>query len=387
MSLVYTTILSLVPFLAVTFSVLKAFGVQNQIEPMLAHALSPLGADGAEISRRVVAFVNNLRVGMLGTLGVAGLLYTAVSLVGTVEHSLNHIWNARQGRTLAVKFRDYLSVILVAPVLTFSALALTASAQNQTLVHRALELAPFLTVLATQVMPHLILAAGFTFLYKLLPTARVNWRAALVGGIVAGVGWKLAGTAFAAFVAGSGQYAAIYSSFAILILFLVWLYVSWIIVLVGGEVAYFCQYPYLARAAGSPDSQAERERCALTALSLIATRHLRGEPPYELAELGQVLRVPLRYLEELTDLFVERGALLRSSVPPGVALARPPESVSVVEILDALHGIGTPAPRAGMPFGVSRTLRRQREALDHALRDVTLASLAAEEPDGEQGSS
>jgi membrane protein len=249
MSLVYTTILSLVPFLAVTFSVLKAFGVQNQVEPMLAQALSPLGADAAEISRRVVAFVNNLRVGVLGAFGVAGLLYTAVSLVGTIENSLNHIWSARQGRTLAVKFRDYLSVIMVAPVLTFSALALTASAQSQTLVQRALELAPFLTVLATRFMPHLILAAGFTLLYKFLPTARVSWRAALIGGIVAGVGWKLAGTAFAAFVAGSGRYAAIYSSFAIVILFLVWLYVSWLIVLVGGEVAYFCQYPYLAGAA------------------------------------------------------------------------------------------------------------------------------------------
>jgi DNA-binding IscR family transcriptional regulator len=155
---------------------------------------------------------------------------------------------------------------------------------------------------------------------------------------------------------------------------------------VGGEVAYFCQYPYLASAAGTLESQAERERCALSALSLIAARHLRGEPPYQLAELAHVLRVPIGYLEELTDLFAERGALLRSSAPPGVALARSPESVSVLEILDALRSARAPAPRADMPVGVVRTLWRERQALDQALGDVTLASLASEEPDVEASS-
>ena len=381
MSLTYTTILSMVPFLAVAFSVLKAFGVQNQIEPTLVGALSPLGAGAAEISQRVVDFVNNLRVGVLGTLGVVGLFYTAVSLVGTIENSLNHIWSVRQGRTLATKFRDYLSVILLGPVLMFSALALTASAQSHTLVQRALEIAPFLTVVATRIMPHVILAAGFTLLYKYVPNARVSWRAALVGGVVAGVGWKLAGTAFATFVAGSGRYAAIYSSFAILILFLVWLYVSWIIVLVGGQVAYICQYPYLASLSRTLDAQAEHERRALMALRLITTRHLRGEPPYQLAELGISLRVPLRWLEELTDRFTKHGVLLRSSEPPGVALARPPEDIPVLEILETLRGAETTTPGPDTPASVIDIMRRRHQALDQALRDVTLRSLASKAVD------
>ena len=91
-SLVSTTLLSLVPFLAVTFSVLKAFGVHQQIEPVLDQALEPLGQKGEEITTRVIEFVNDLQVGALGAVGVAGLFYTTFSLIDKIEEALNHIW-------------------------------------------------------------------------------------------------------------------------------------------------------------------------------------------------------------------------------------------------------------------------------------------------------
>ena len=116
-SLVSTTLLSLVPFLAITFSVLKAFGVHQQIEPILAQGLEPLGEKGAEISARIIEFVNNIGVGKLGALGVLGLFYTTYSLIDKIEEALNHIWRVRHSRTLARKFTDYLSVVLVGPVL------------------------------------------------------------------------------------------------------------------------------------------------------------------------------------------------------------------------------------------------------------------------------
>jgi len=100
MGLVYATLLSLVPFLAVMFSLLKAFGAHQQIEPFLAQALAPLGPQGGEISRRVVEFVNNLQVGVLGTVGVGGLFLTAISLIGKIEDALNHIWRVRRARSL-----------------------------------------------------------------------------------------------------------------------------------------------------------------------------------------------------------------------------------------------------------------------------------------------
>ncbi len=243
--LVYTTLVSLVPFLAVVFSVLKAFGVQQQIEPFLAQALAPLGSQGEVITRQLVEFVNNLRVGVLGALGSAGLFFTAFSGLGQIEGALNYLWRVRRARSLTRKFSNYVSLALLGPVLVFTAFALTAAAQSHWLMQLILQI-PYLgsivTVL-TQVMPFVFLCTAFTLLYKLILDTEVNLDSALVGGVTAGLLWHLAGAGFAAFVVNSLYYTAVYSSFAILMVFLIWLYVGWFIVLVGGEVAYVYQHP------------------------------------------------------------------------------------------------------------------------------------------------
>jgi len=115
-SLVYTTLLSLVPFLAVMFSVLKAFGVHQQIEPILSQALEPLGDKGAEITTNIIRFVDNMKVGVLGAVGVAGLFYTTYSLIEKIEEALNSIWRVEEGRSLGRRITDYLSVVLIGPV-------------------------------------------------------------------------------------------------------------------------------------------------------------------------------------------------------------------------------------------------------------------------------
>ncbi|HXV80481.1 MAG TPA: YhjD/YihY/BrkB family envelope integrity protein, partial [Candidatus Binatia bacterium] len=110
MSLTYTTLLSLVPFLAVTFSVLKAFGAQSFAEPFLASVLEPLGPQGSEVTNRIMGFVKNLRVGILGAVGMAMLFYTVVSLVAKMEDALNHIWHLPLSRSWGQRFSAYLSV-------------------------------------------------------------------------------------------------------------------------------------------------------------------------------------------------------------------------------------------------------------------------------------
>jgi membrane protein len=122
MSLVYTTLLSLVPLLAVSFSVLKAFGVHNQIEPMLMQFLAPFGPKGREIAFKIVEFVENMKVGILGAVGLALLLYTVVGLIQKIENAFNFTWHVKQSRSLPQRFSGYLSVIIIGPVLVFSAL-------------------------------------------------------------------------------------------------------------------------------------------------------------------------------------------------------------------------------------------------------------------------
>ena len=167
--LVFTTLLSLVPFLAVVFSVLKAFGVHHQIEPLLAQTLEPLGPKSIEITARVIDFVDNLKIGVLGMVGIAGLLYTSYSLVDKIEQALNAIWMVRQGRSWSRKFTDYLSVVLAGPVLVFTAFGALASLQSHALVQWLMDMEPFGTLLvwSAEVFPFIMLCAAFPLPLKI----------------------------------------------------------------------------------------------------------------------------------------------------------------------------------------------------------------------------
>ena len=382
MALVYPTLLSLVPFLAVTFSVLKAFGAHQQIEPFLSHTLEPLGPQGEEITRHMIEFVNNMRVGVLGVIGVAGLFFTVISLIGKIEDALNHIWRVRRSRTLTRKFSDYLSVVLVGPVLVFSAFSLTASAQSHWFVQHLQqnETFAFVVTVVTRVMPLLFLCTAFTFVYKFVPNTQVQFRSALLAGVTAGFLWQVTGVGFAAFVANSARYTAIYSSFAVLLLFLIWLYVGWFIVLVGGEVAYLHQHAFVF-ATWIPRERPGalfRARLALAALAAISRRYLTQEPPWRLAELAATLHASPAELEGLIDKLVQRRILLRTLEPEGLALGRSPEEVAASEILDAVNDAEEPS--AMKEDSISFVLRRRDQAVRDALAGFTLRSLADEEP-------
>jgi membrane protein len=379
MSLTYTTILSLVPFLAVTFSVLKAFGVQNFIEPFLLRMLEPLGIQGAEVANRIIIFVENVQVGILGTVGLAILFYTVVSLIAKIEDAMNLIWRLPHSRSWGQRFTAYLSVVLVGPVMVFTAFALTASAQSYWLVERLFQFQfiDYFFALMTSVMPFVLLCATFTFLYKLIPFTRVRLSSALIGGATASILWQVVGTIFTAFVANSASYAAIYSSFAAIIVFLIWLYVGWLIFLVGGEVAYFHQHPHAFLREGLLDWRAYsfQEWLALAALVEITRRHVSGKPPWLATELAAFLGVS--GLDNLFDKFVRAGILLRSVEPEGIALARPPEAVTMNEILDIVHGSEgmEEVRKKGL---VADLLNRRDQAVQRTLQGVTLKTLASD---------
>src|ERR1044072_1751331 len=129
MALAFKTLLSLAPLLAVVFSMLKAFGVHNRMEPALAEALSPLGEKGQEITQYLIGFVDTMNASALGSIGFITLFFTVVSLMGTIEESFNHIWRVKAPRKLARRFSDYLSAILVGPVPVFAAVTITATPQ------------------------------------------------------------------------------------------------------------------------------------------------------------------------------------------------------------------------------------------------------------------
>ncbi len=342
MSLVYTTLLSLVPLLALSFSVLKAFGVHNQIEPILNRFLAPLGDKGGEITQRIIGFIANLNVGVLGALGLVLLLYTVVSLIQKIETSFNHIWHVRQPRSIGARFSNYLSVLLIGPILVFSAMAVTAGFATNSLWRHLLAVQPvseFANWMG-HATPYLLVIAAFTFIYMFVPNTRVRFFPALVGAIVGGVLWQSAGMLFAVFVATSTRYSAIYSSFAILILFMIWLYVSWLILLIGASVAFYRQHPeYLVARSGEPMlSMRMRERLALVLMSLIARQHVHGGTPWTIERLTHQLGVPMKSVGLVLDALCESGLLaIGGEDHPAYLPARDLAAISVKQLLDAVR--------------------------------------------------
>ena len=219
MSLVYTTLLSLVPLLAISFSVLKGFGVHNQIEPLLIEVLTPLGDKGAEIASRVIEFVDNVKVGVLGTLGLILLVYTVISLMQKIERAFNYCWQVGQDRSFLKRFSHYLSAIVVGPILIFTSLGIKATVLGSSAAGTLFAIEPVGAGLrlAGQVVPYLLIIVAFTFLYMFVPNTRVRLGSALVGATVAGVLWQTVGWVFASYVVSSAKYSAIYSAFATLV--------------------------------------------------------------------------------------------------------------------------------------------------------------------------
>jgi membrane protein len=387
MSLVYTSLLAMVPLLALSFSVLKAFGVHNQVEPLLDNLLSPLGPEGDVLTRQIIEFIGRMNVGVLGSIGLALLLYTAVSLMQKTEESFNFIWHVSALRSMGERFSRYLSVLLVGPILVFAALGLTAAALSTSVARELLAIEPLYTVyvMTAKLVPYLLAVGAFAFLYVFVPNTRVRPGPALAAGLVGGVLWQTAGWAFAAFVASSTQYAAIYSGFAILVLFMIWVYVSWLILLFGADLAFYLQNPqYILALPGEPRlSNRMRERLALAVMSLVAGRFGAGAAPWTLPELTERLSLPMHAVEVVVDALVRGGVLARNGAdPPALLPARDLGRVSVARLLALVRAAGEDrflTPDAlPVPDAVAEVIGRFETGIDASLDRVMVSSLATD---------
>jgi membrane protein len=346
MSLVYTTLLALVPMLAFSFSILKAFGVHNQIEPVLDRVLQPLGERGSEVSETIIGFVDNISVGLLGSVGLLILVYVVVSLVQKIEDGFNYAWRVRQARSFASRFSGYLSVLAVGPILVFSAISLIGIARSQTAVAWLLEREPFGTLMVwfTGILPVLLISAAFTLFYILIPNTRVRFVPALVGGLAAGFLWEAVGSLFAAFVVGSGRYTAIYAGFAAPLLFMFWIYLSWLILLIGTQIAFYVQNPQFVAARREPPKMenAFMEHLAMAVMYLVAHSFRTSGPSWTFDALSRRLHVRPDPLRTVVDRLVESG-LLTAAGDRGDTFApgRATDTISLHQIIDATrHGSG-----------------------------------------------
>jgi membrane protein len=341
MSLVYTTLLALVPLIAVSVSVLKGFGVYNQIEPLLLNILEPLGDRGVEIASTITQFVNKINSGVLGSLGLALLLYSVVSLIQKIAHAFNHSWRVSEERSWAQRFSNYLSVILIGPVLVFTALGLTASLANTTVYQKLVDIAVFsmLAHVVSYVLPFILVIIAFALIYIYIPNTRVKFLSAMVGATIAGVMWQVVGWLFTWFVA-TANYTQIYSAFATLFFFMIWLYVSWSILLMGASIAFYYQYPEqrIRKSLNLQLSNRMKERLALTIMAQAARRFYSHQSPLRLVELSQQLNIAVDLLHPVVTILLNRDLLVRTDTDPqGYVPAQAPETLSLLTIVDVVR--------------------------------------------------
>jgi membrane protein len=237
-ALSFSSMLSIVPFLAIVFAVLKAFDVQTALAPML---LSNLAAGSQEIVARILRYINNTRVGSLGAIGLIALVLSILATLDTVEEAFNQICGIERGKSVHHKLLDYLIVIFGIPLLIGLAVTISTSLQHQGVVQWFLRLPGLGNLFLLQLVPYLSIWIALVCLYLVIPNVRIRFRYALAGSLIAGTAWELAQWAFIHFQLGVTRQNAIYGTLALLPVFMMWIYTCWIIVLAGMEIAWYLQ--------------------------------------------------------------------------------------------------------------------------------------------------
>ncbi len=325
-ALAYTSLLSIVPLLALMFALLKGLGVQHRLEPLL---LSRLSLD-QETTDLIIGYIDRTNVSTLGTLGAATLLLTVVSVLGTVEASFNHIWRVAQERSLWRKLTDYLGVVLLTPFLLLAGVAITSAGQIQQLLRWVLE-SGYLGSAAMEALrlsPLLINAAGIGVLYAVMPNRRPSWGPIVLSALVAGVAWHLVQVGYVNLQVGVARNDAIYGALAQLPVTLVWLYVSWTIVLGGAELAAVLEFGASTPVAGaqSPDLQA----VALHTLVRAADAFAHARPGLEPLAIARELRVDFDTVQHALAALQELGWLAALDGQPGrFVLAQAAETIDL----------------------------------------------------------
>ena len=371
MSLVYTTLLSVVPLIAMSFSVLKGLGVHNDLKPLLYQGLAPLGEQGREITDEVINLVDNVRGGLLGSVSLAFFVFTAISMVQKVEESFNFVWHVGQPRSIARRFSEYLVVLLVGPVIVVIALGMIASVRNADMVQMLLanEALGTVAVAAGKVTPYLLVAGVFTFLYMFVPNTRVSFKSALIGGAVGGCMWAAIGVVFTTFVVYAGTRQLIYSGFAVAITTLIWLYLSWLVLLIGAQLAFYHQRPAFLRIGRREPSLSNsmRECLALNTMYLVGQAFRDKDRKITLDNICTQLKVPSIALVPIANRLENGGLLLvteKEELLPGREVSR----IQIAEILDVVRQQGDTGSYRGPSW--TPDVEAIGEQLEKAVGDV-----------------
>jgi membrane protein len=373
-ALTFTTILSIVPFLAVAFSISKGFGLQNT--EFIRTMVLKLTTGRTEVADKIIEYIDRTNVQALGWVGVAMLLFTVLSLVGTIEKAFNTIWGVTKGRSAWRKVADFFPVIVICPMVLLVASSFNLSLQQQEIVSGLLSVQAIglLEAAFLKVTPYLLIAMAFAFMYAFIPYTKVRLAAAALGGVVGGLLWQTAQWFYIHWQIGAAKYNAIYGSFAQLPLLLMWIYISWLVVLLGCEVSYawqnlnsFVRQRYFGKA-----TPHERQKIAVLMMSLLAKRFHDGRPLPSVEEISEGIMAPASLVSDIFRVLQKAGYTVLTEEQDQEIYA-PARALDSVRVLDVVRAVNMEADNR-----VFREFAKKFEFIDELFRQLSRDAMASE---------
>jgi membrane protein len=292
------------------FALLKGFGAEVDLEILVLNHLA-LGSE--EVVDAVFTYISNTSMTKLGTFGVIFLLLTVLTLLNSIENSFNHIWRVKETRSIDRLFSDYLSITIFGPILILAAISMTTTLESQALVQYliGLDVIGNIILILFKIIPFLAMWAVFTGLYLFMPNTRISPRAALLGGAFGGILWQLLQWGYVTFQIGVTRNNAIYGTMAALPVFMLWIYISWVIVLLGLEVTFAIQNFRTIRLElrGEKLSADGREAADLAILLSASAAFIKGEKPLTIDDFTQSLNLAPRFTQQSLSFLVHCGFL------------------------------------------------------------------------------
>ena len=350
-SLTYYSLLSVVPLVAMAFAIAKGFGFESALEEELTSLMT--GHD--EVVEQIMVFANrmldNTQGGVLAGVGIVVLLWSVMQLLISIENSFNEIWQVAKARSWVRKFTEYFSIMLLAPIMIILSSSITVLVTSE--VQNLISEVDFLSSIGSLVMfsfkliPYVLIWLLFTFIYMVMPNTKVSFKSAFIAGVIAGTAFQAVQWGYIHFQVGVSKYNAIYGSFAALPLFLIWLNISWLLTLIGAEVAYANQFvgEIKNEIDGKKLSLRQQHIVAMMLASRLAYNFENGKEPETAHELCVALDLPFgvtsRVLSVMRDVhLVIEVDIENDSEHRGFMPARNLESMTVGNLVTEINKCG-----------------------------------------------
>jgi membrane protein len=363
------SLLSVVPIVALAFGIAKGFGSDKLLEKELLEKFP----GQKEVLMQVVNFAHSLleetKGGLIAGIGVAVLFFIVVKLLSNIEYSFNDIWGIKEQRSIGRKLSDYLSIMLICPFLVIMSSSITVFISTQ--IAHITERFAFLGVFSPfiffmlKLLPFCMIWGVFAFIYIFMPNTKVNFKSGLIAGMIAAAGYQVIQFAYINFQVGVAHYNAIYGSFAALPLFLIWLQISWLIVLFGAEISFTLQNvnKYEFETDCLRVSSSFKKLLSLQTAHLLIKNFSNGHKPLTAMQISHTLEIPIRLVSQILYELVESGIAFESKSEENKEFAyQPARTINVLTIkyiIDALEQRGVD----NIPVAQTKELKTLSETL------------------------